>query len=136
MNTPSHDPRIDIYIANLPDWQQAICHTARRLIHSADPQVEETIKRTTWPFFVLNGNICALRAAKDHVSIVLYDPIAPDPHNIVNSGQNNLTARSISVSRGETINEPALLDLFKDIIANNKAGGWRVVSGLSKSRPK
>jgi hypothetical protein len=132
MKNSTHDPRIDDYIANLPDWQQAICATARRLIHAADPAIEETIKRTTWPFFVLRGNVCALRASKDHVSIVLYDPIAPDPENIVNSGQGNLTARSISIGQHASINESALLNLFKAIIANNKAGGWRVVSGHSK----
>ena len=134
MTNPKPDPRIDAYIAKLPDWQQDICVTARRAIHAADPAVEETIKRTTWPFFVLNGNICALRASKDHVSIVLYDPIAPDPQNIINSGNGNLTARSISVNQNDTINETALINLFKAIIANNKAGGWRVVSGISKPR--
>lgn len=133
MSTSKQDPRIDAYIAKLPDWQQDICVVARQLIHEADPAVEETIKRTTWPFFVLNGNICALRASKDHVSIVLYDPIAPDPKNIVNSGKNNLTARSISIKQHDVIDKAAVLNLFKAIIANNKAGGWRVVSGVSKS---
>ena len=32
------------------------------------PTVSETIKRTTQPYFVLDGNICALLAAKDHVN--------------------------------------------------------------------
>jgi hypothetical protein len=39
----------------------------------ADPEVAETIKRTDRPYFVLQGNICAPQAAKDHASIILHD---------------------------------------------------------------
>ena len=74
------DPRVDAYIDALPDWQQAICREVRDLVHAADPEVIETIKRTDRPYFVLEGNICALLAAKDHVNVFLYDgAIVPDP---------------------------------------------------------
>jgi hypothetical protein len=71
--TCTADPRVDAYIDALPDWQQAICRQVRELVHAADPEVTETIKRTRQPYFVLQGNICALLAAKDHVNIFLYD---------------------------------------------------------------
>jgi hypothetical protein len=119
------DSRVDDYINTLPDWQQAICRQVRDLVHEADPEVVETIKRTNRPYFTLEGNVCALLQAKDHVNIFLYDPIAPDPEGIINQGHGNLTARAIQVRQGETINERALLALFKQIIANNRAGGWR-----------
>lgn len=48
-----------------------------------------------------------------------------DPEGIINQGHNNLTARSIQIRQGEHINERALLNLFKAVIANNRAGGWR-----------
>ncbi len=51
------DPRIDAYIDALPDWQQSICHEARDIVHAADPEVTETIKRTRQPYFVLQGNV-------------------------------------------------------------------------------
>ena len=70
------DPRVDRYIDALPPWQQEICKTVRRVIHLADPEVEETIKRSDRPYFVLHGNVCALLAARDHVNIFIYDPIA------------------------------------------------------------
>ena len=50
------DPRVDAYIDALPDWQQAICREVRDLVHAADPEVTETIKRTNRPYFVLQGN--------------------------------------------------------------------------------
>ena len=120
------DPRVDDYIDALPEWQQAICHEVRELVHGTDPEVEETIKRRVQPYFVLQGNICALLAAKDHVNVFLYDgAIVPDPEGIITAGHDNKTARTVAFRRDETINARALTAMFKQIIANNRAGGWR-----------
>jgi hypothetical protein len=120
------DARVDAYIDPLPEWQQQICHRVRDLVHAADPAVEETIKRTVQPYFVLEGNICALLAAKDHVNVFLYDgAIVPDPEGIITAGHDNQTARTVAFREGEPINEPALTAMFRQIIANNRAGGWR-----------
>lgn len=129
MSAYKTDPRVDEYIAALPDWQREICREVRDLAHEADPEVVETIKRTKQPYFTLNGNICALLAARNHINIFIYDPIAPDPEGIINQGQGNLTARAIQVSRGDTLNERALLNLLRAVIANNRAGGWRTIQG-------
>ncbi len=119
------DSRVDEYIAGLPDWQQAVCQEVRRLVHAADPDVEETVKRSVRPYFVLQGNICALLAAKDHVNVFIYDPAVDDPHGIINQGHGNATARAVQIYQGEAINSPALLAMFQAIIARNRAGGWR-----------
>ena len=122
------DPRVDAYIDALPDWQRAICGEVRDLVHAADPEVTETIKRTTQPYFVLSGNICALLAAKDHVNVFLYDgAIVPDPHGIITAGHDNQTARTVAIGKGESINAAALTAMFRQIIANNRAGGWRAL---------
>ena len=110
------DPRVDAYISGLPEWQQQICQEVRELVHEADPEVEETIKRSVQPYFVLQGNIAALQATKDHVNVFLYDgAIVPDPKGIVTGGHDNTTARTVAIRR-------AMLEL---IVANNRAGGWR-----------
>jgi hypothetical protein len=120
------EPRVDAYIDALPGWQQAICHRVREIAHEADPEVVETIKRTVQPYFVLEGNICALLATKDHVNVFLDDGgIVPDPEGIITAGHGNLTGRQIAIYQGQPINEPALLAMFRQIIANNRAGGWR-----------
>ena len=120
------DPRVDDYIEALPEWQQAICRRVRQVVHAADPQVVETIKRTRQPYFTLDGNVCALLAAKDWVNVFLYDgAIVPDPHGIITSGHDNKTARTVRIGRGEKVNGPALEAMLKQIIANNRAGGWR-----------
>ena len=120
------DPRVDAYIDGLPGWQQAICRQVRDLVLAADPEVTETIKRTNRPYFVLQGNICALLAAKDHVNVFLYDgAIVPDPEEIITGGHDNKTARTMAIRQGEALNAPALTAMVKQIIANNRAGGWR-----------
>ncbi|QCB96642.1 DUF1801 domain-containing protein [Arthrobacter sp. PAMC25564] len=122
----SRDPRVDSFIEVLPGWQQAVCREVRELAHAADPGVSETIKRTTRPYFVLDGNICALQAAKDHVNVFLYDGgIVPDPEGIITAGHSNKTARTVAFREDEAINAPALVQIFRQIIANNRAGGWR-----------
>jgi hypothetical protein len=120
------DPRVDEYIDGLPEWQQAVCREVRELVHAADPEVEETIKRRVQPYFVLEGNICALLSTKDHVNVFLYDGgIVPDPEGIITGGHDNQTARTVAVHEGVTRNAPALRAMFEQIIANNRAGGWR-----------
>ena len=120
------DSRVDAYIESLPAWQQEICREVRAIAHSADPEMEETIKRTKLPYFVLNGNVCALLAAKDHVNVFLYDgAIVPDPAGIITSGHENKTARTVAIREGEEINAPALTAMLRAIVANNRAGGWR-----------
>ena len=131
----SVDPRIDAYIDALSPWQQRICGEVRELVHAADPAVVETIKFANRPYFVLQGNICALLAAKDHVNVFLYDgAIVPDPERIITGGHNNSTARTVAIRRGEAINAAALTAMFKQIIANNRAGGWRKLKAAHDRR--
>lgn len=75
---------------------------------------------------MLEVNICALLAAKDHVNVFLYDgAIVPDPEGIVNRGHDNTTARQIAIYEGDPINTRALQAMLAQIAANNRAGGWR-----------
>ena len=120
------DPRVDAYIAPLPPWQQQICQQLRDLIHAADAEISETIKRTVQPYFVLEGNVCALLAAKNHVNLFLYDGArVPDPEGIITGGHDNKTARTISFYEGDTINARPLTRMLKQIIADNRAGSGR-----------
>ena len=56
---------------------------------------------------MLQGNICALLAAKDHVNVFLYDGgIVPDPEGIITGGHDNKTARTVAIRQGETSMRP------------------------------
>ena len=120
------DAGVDAYIEALPGWQQSICREVRDLLHAADPEVVETTKRKGQPYFVLDGNICALLATRDHVNVFLYDgAIVPDPAGIITGGHDNLTARTVAIYEGERVPAAALGAMFRQIVANNRAGGWR-----------
>jgi hypothetical protein len=72
------------------------------------------------------GAYFALLATKDHVNVFLYDgAIVPDPAGIITGGQHNTTARTMAVRAGEPINAAAFTTMVRQIIANNRAGGWR-----------
>jgi hypothetical protein len=66
------------------------------------------------PYFVLQGNICALLATKDHVNVFLYDGgIVPDPEGIITGGHDNKTARIVAIYEGEPLNATALRAMFE-----------------------
>lgn len=128
-----NNARVDAYIASLADWQQDICMKARDLIHQAEPAINEEIKFKNRPYFTYQGNVCALLAAKNHVNVFIYDPIAADPHGIINQGHANQTARSIQIHKGTFPNEAAFIQLIKAVVSNNKRGGWRVVRNTTNT---
>ena len=118
-------PGVDAYLAQLPEWQRSICDRLREIIWEADPGIEETIKRTVQPYFVLDGNVCALLATKDHVNLFLYDPTVSDPHGVINQGHGNATARAIQIYEHDEIDRDAVIAILREIVANNRRGGWR-----------
>ena len=118
-------PGVDAYLAQLPDWQRAICEQLREMVWATDPDIEETIKRTVQPYFVLDGNVCALLATKDHVNLFLYDPTVSDPHGVINLGHGNATGRAIQIYEDDEIDREAVIGILTDIVANNRRGGWR-----------
>jgi hypothetical protein len=122
------DPRVDAYIDPLPPWQQEICRQVREVAHEADADMVETIKRRVQPYFVLDGNVAALLATKDHVNVFIYDPLVTDPDRIITHGHDNATGRQISLYEGDALNRSALLAMFREIVAHNRAGGWRRLS--------
>jgi hypothetical protein len=120
----ARDPRVDDYVSALPAWQQKLCRQLRDLIHATDPEMTETIKRTVQPYFVLEGNVCALLATKDHVNLFLYDGASvPDPDGIITGGHNNKAARMISFYQGDPIRVRPLTTMLKQIIADNRGRG-------------
>jgi hypothetical protein len=124
----ARDPRVDDYLDPLPAWQRETLQRVRDLLHETDPAMTETIKRTVQPYFVLDGNVAAFLAAKDHVNVFVYDGgLVPDPHGLVTAGQENKTARTIAFREGDDVPEAALLEFFARLVADNRAGGWRTL---------
>ena len=120
------DPRVDDYLDRLPAWQRETLQQVREVLHRADPEMTETVKRTVQPYFVLQGNVAAFLAARDHVNVFVYDGgLVPDPHGLVTAGHGNKTARTIAFAEGDVVPEGPLLEFFRHLVADNRDGGWR-----------
>ena len=59
------DKRIDAYIAKSADFAQPILRHMRKLVHTACPNVEETMK-WSFPHFDYKGMLCSMAAFKQH----------------------------------------------------------------------
>jgi hypothetical protein len=57
-----------------------------------------------------------------------------DPHGIINQGHGDATAKAVQIYRGDAIKGAALLAMFRAVIANNRAGGWRRIQASSPPR--
>ncbi|HEY0065045.1 MAG TPA: DUF1801 domain-containing protein [Telluria sp.] len=62
---PVTDPRIDAYIASAAPFAQPILAHLRALVHTACPEVQETIK-WSMPHFMYHGILCNMSAFKAH----------------------------------------------------------------------
>jgi uncharacterized protein YdeI (YjbR/CyaY-like superfamily) len=65
---PSHDPRIDAYIANAAPFAQPILEKLRAIVHEACPGAVETLKWSMPCFMHAGGILCSMAAFKQHVS--------------------------------------------------------------------
>ncbi len=61
----NRDRRMDKYISGAPDFAKPILNHLRDLIHTACPEVEETMKWSR-PHFLHNGLLCGMSAFKHH----------------------------------------------------------------------
>jgi len=64
---PKKDQRVDAYIAKSAAFAKPILKHLRELIHSACPEVEETLK-WSMPSFMYKGILCGFAAFKEHTT--------------------------------------------------------------------
>jgi uncharacterized protein YdeI (YjbR/CyaY-like superfamily) len=110
---PKKDPRIDAYIARAGDFAKPILNHIRKLVHSACPEVEETIKWSS-PFYVYNGILVATPAFKKHCALIFWKG------KFVLGKERKELRHLTSIS--ELPAEKILLDLLKKAVELNEAG--------------
>jgi uncharacterized protein YdeI (YjbR/CyaY-like superfamily) len=69
---PTHDPRIDAYIAKAAPFAHPILNHLRALVHRALPEAQETIKWGMPHFTVAGKNVSGIAAFKGHCAIVIH----------------------------------------------------------------
>jgi uncharacterized protein YdeI (YjbR/CyaY-like superfamily) len=65
------DARIDAYIAKSADFAKPILEYFRGIVHTACPDVEETMK-WSMPYFDYHGIFCGMAAFKEHCAITFW----------------------------------------------------------------
>lgn len=63
----TRDPRVDAFIAKSADFAKPVLTHLRTVVHSACPEVEETMK-WSFPHFMYQGVLCSMASFKAHCS--------------------------------------------------------------------
>src|SRR3954449_1332268 len=110
----------------MADWRTETLDRLRKIILSADPEIEETVK---WrkpskpdgvPVWERGGGICTGETYKSAVKLTFFKGASlPDPAGLFNSSLEGNTRRAIDVHEGESIDEKALRDLVREAVALN-----------------
>jgi len=111
---------IDKQIAELKDWRGQVMVTLRKIIHDADPGITEEWKWNTavWSH---DGLVVAVGAFKGNVKMNFFQGASlPDPHKLFNAGLEAKKTRAIDFHEGDKINGPALKDLIRVAVAQNR----------------
>ena len=125
-NEDSGSEAIDEKLRTLPDWRGAMLARLRRLIHEADPKVEEAVK---WrkpsnplgvPTWEHGGIVCTGETYKDKVKLTFaYGASLDDPSKLFNSSLDGGTRRAIDFREGDDLDEAAFKALFREAVALN-----------------
>jgi hypothetical protein len=109
--------QIDKQIQEAGGWKAELMTKFRKLIHEADPEIEEQWK---WDVGVYahGGMICALASFKDHVKLNFFNGAKlEDPEKLFNAGLESKKSRAIDFKEGERIDEKAIKSLIISAIS-------------------
>jgi len=113
-------------IRELGDWRGKTLAHVRRLIHDADPDIQEEWKWRGTPVWSHDGIVCTGESYKQVVKLT-FAPVASieDPKELFNSSLEGNTRRAIDLREGEKIDEAALRQLIRAAVAANSAARAR-----------
>ena len=113
---------IDQRIEELGDWRGKTLAHLRKLIHDADPEIEEEWKWMGTPVFSHDGIVCPGETYKSVVKLTFAKGASlPDSSGLFNSSLEGNVRRAIDLREGEKINEAAFKRLIRAAVAANRA---------------
>ena len=109
-------------IQELGDWRRETLAHVRRLIHDADPDIQEEWKWMGTPVWSHDGIVCTGESYKQVVKLTFARGASiNDPKKLFNSSLEGNTRRAIDLREGEKINEAAFKQLIRAAVAANAA---------------
>jgi len=111
---------IDAKIKELGDWRGKTLAHVRRLIHQADPGIQEEWKWMGTPVWSHDGIVCTGESYKQVVKLTFARGASlKDPKKLFNSSLEGNTRRAIDIHEGEKIDEAAFKQLIRAAVAAN-----------------
>ncbi len=109
-------------IKELGDWRGETLAHVRKLIHDADPDIEEEWKWMGTPVWSHDGIVCTGESYKQVVKLTFARGAAlNDPKALFNSSLEGNVRRAIDLREGETLDEAAFKRLIRAAVAANSA---------------
>ncbi|MGD0445118.1 MAG: DUF1801 domain-containing protein [Edaphobacter sp.] len=109
-------------IEELGDWRGDTLAHLRKLIHEADPNIQEEWKFMGTPVFSHHGIVCTGESYKQVVKLTFARGASlKDPKKLFNSSLKGNVRRAIDLREGEKINEAAFKQLIRASVAENAA---------------
>src|ERR1700761_7299619 len=109
-------------IADLADWRGSTLAHIRKLIHDADPAIQEEWKWRGVPVWSHDGIVCTGESYKQVVKLTFARGASiKDPKKLFNSSLEGNVRRAIDLREGEKINEAAFKQLIRDAAKTNSA---------------
>jgi hypothetical protein len=113
---------IDEKIKELGDWRGKTLAHLRKLIHDADPDIQEEWKWMGTPVWSHDGIVCTGESYKQVVKLTFARGASiEDPKKLFNSSLEGNVRRAIDLREGEKINETAFKQLIRAAVAANSA---------------
>ena len=113
---------IDQKIKELGDWRGKTLAHLRKLIHDADPDIQEEWKWMGTPVWSHDGIVCTGESYKQVVKLTFARGASiKDPKKLFNSSLEGNVRRAIDIHEGEKINEVAFKQLIRAAVAANSA---------------
>ncbi len=113
---------IDQKIKDLGDWRGKTLAHLRKLIHDADPDIQEEWKWMGTPVFSHDGIVCTGETYKQVVKLTFARGASiDDPKKLFNSSLDGNVRRAIDLREGEKIDEAAFKELIRAAVAANSA---------------
>ena len=119
--------KIDDRIEALGGWRSATLALVRKLIHEADPAIEEEWKwakatNPGTPVWSHDGIVCTGESYKHAVKLTFARGASiADPSNLFNSSLEGNVRRAMDLREGEKLNEAAFKQLIRAAVAANTA---------------
>ncbi|HEY4427233.1 MAG TPA: DUF1801 domain-containing protein [Solirubrobacteraceae bacterium] len=135
-DAPDGSENITKRIEELGDWRGETLAEVRRLIHDADPEIQEEWK---WqkasspgtPVWAHDGGVCTGESYKQVVKLTFFRGASlDDPRKLFNSSLEGNTRRAIDIREGERLDEGAFKELIRSAVAANSAA--RAARGSAK----